>query len=100
MKKVRSIIICVILTLVVLTCTYVDKRINHSFGERYASPPPELDMRWVQINYDTHFIINRPLYYLHIPLKWLDHKITGVDIRIWMNDFEGDKSNYSREYYN
>ncbi len=90
----------VLAAILILVGTYIDKRINHSFGESYASPPPELGLRWIQINYDTHYTINAPLYYLHKPIGWIDHKITGVDIRLWANDFEGNKDNYSREAYN
>ena len=86
----------VVLSIAILIVTYLNKRTKDSFGERYASSP----QKWMQINYDSYYSINIPLYYLHRPLAWLDQKMTGVEIRVHLNDFGGNKDNYSRESYN
>ena len=97
MKRLLLILLCIDLLWI---SSYLTKRINHSHGGRYVSPPPELDLRWLQINYDEHYWWNVPLYYSHIPLVWMDRLVTNVDIRLWKNDFKGNKGNYDLEAYN
>jgi hypothetical protein len=99
MKKVKRTFLCFMCFMIFIPNSYIYKRIYHSYREFYASPPPYLKLQWRKVYYDTYYPLNIILYYLHIPCAYLDKKITGVDIMLCVNNYNGDKSNYGREYY-
>ena len=76
--------------------SYLYFRGCNSFGGSNASA----SINWLQINYDEHYCWSKPLFYLHQPLAWLDRRATGTEVRMWINNFHGDRSNYSREAFN
>lgn len=69
--------------------SYLYFRARHSVDGEYASSPRV----WKQINYDEHFPWGIPLFHLHQPLAWLDGCTTGTEVRLWKNDFHGDRAN-------
>ncbi|MCG8508055.1 MAG: hypothetical protein MI741_02395 [Rhodospirillales bacterium] len=76
--------------------SYVYMRFAHSLSGESASAP----ISWRQINYDEHYVGATTLYFAHLPLAWLDERITRVETSLWKNDFHGDPGNYGREAYN
>lgn len=65
-------------------------------GGTFASAP----MAWIQICYDEHYPGTIGLFHVHRPLAWLDQRVTGTEVRMWSNDFHGNRDNYGREAFN
>lgn len=38
----------------------------------------------IVIGYDVHNAFERGMYYLHVPLAWLDQHLTGEQVILWL----------------
>ena len=93
-----SVLIAAILSGVLLIwgTPYLYLRSAHSLSGTFATAP----VSWRQINYDQHYPGLTLLRLIHLPLGWMDQKLTGVEITLRKNDFHGDRDNYGREAFN
>jgi len=100
-KKYIIIIASVLFFMVLAIGSYLYKRNYSSIKIKAVSPPPEIDYRFITIYYDKYYSMNYLLYYLHIPLAYLDDNISRYsDIEIRIEDYKGNSDNYQKEEYN